>query len=56
MIKELNANGTDVMDSVGRTIQAMVDDTPLIRNLKNDNYLPDILSNIEEKFRSNQKI
>ena len=25
-------------DSAGRTIQAMVDDTPLIRNLKNDNY------------------
>ena len=92
-------------DSVGRTIQAMVDDTPLIRNLKNDDYkkiiigdkenlaevfaeidvdkvrkkmkehnicnekipekiqsllkkdnFPDMLSNIGEKFRANQKI
>ena len=25
-------------DSAGRTIQAMIDDTPLVRNLKNDNY------------------
>ena len=25
-------------DSAGRTIQAMINDTPLIRNLKNDNY------------------
>jgi hypothetical protein len=92
-------------DSVGRTIQAMIDNTPLVRNLKNDDYrkmiigdkknladvfseidvntvrekmvehnvcnekipgkiqdllkkenLPDILSNIGAKFRSNQKI
>ena len=26
------------VDSTGRTIQAMIDDTPLVRNLKNNNY------------------
>jgi hypothetical protein len=40
-------------DSAGRTIQAMVDDTPLIRNLKNDNYRKIIIGdkkNLAEVF------
>ncbi len=40
-------------DSMGRTIQAMIDDTPLIRNLKNDNYRKIIIGgkkNLPEVF------
>ncbi|MCK5853419.1 hypothetical protein KAH27_10365 [bacterium] len=41
------------VDSIGRTIQAMVDDTPLIRNLKNEQYEKMILGdkkNLAEVF------
>lgn len=41
------------VDSTGRTIQAMVDDTPLIRNLKNEQYKEMIIGdkkNISEVF------
>ena len=40
-------------DSIGRTIRAMVDDTPLIRNLKNEEYRKMILgdkNNLAEVF------
>ena len=41
------------VDSAGRTIQAMIDDTPLVRNLKNDNYRKIIIGdrkNLAEVF------
>jgi len=41
------------VDSAGRTIQAMIDDTPLARNLKNDNYRKIIIGdrkNLAEVF------
>ena len=41
------------VDSTGRTIQAMIDDTPLVRNLKNNNYRKIIIGdkkNLAEVF------
>ena len=41
------------VDSISRTIQAMIDDTPLIRNLKNDDYRKMIIGdkkNLAEVF------